>query len=100
MPSEEIGLRQLAMPQRVHAELANNRRLVAHEVLQSAQVTAKDCAIVQIHVEHREIDKRKLQILRRWKIGVCQKRLWISLLRNVSEPLQKPLHPSLAVPAD
>ena len=37
MAGEELGLRHLAVPERVHPKLAQDQRLVADEVLQAEQ---------------------------------------------------------------
>src|SRR5262245_61435397 len=51
MSGQKPGLFQLAMPERVHAQLAQQQRPVADQVVESKQVTPERLAIVQVDVE-------------------------------------------------
>ena len=65
MPAEHFGLFLFAMPDRVHAELAQHERLFFREVLQAEQVAFEVALVVQINVEAVEIDVLREEILRR-----------------------------------
>ena len=64
MPAEHFGLFILAMPDRIHAELAQHEWPIFGQILQAQQVTLELALVVQVNVEAKEID-----ILREEKFG-------------------------------
>src|SRR6516164_5309389 len=53
---QELRLFLLAVPERVHADLPQEQRLIADEVLEAEQVAAKGFQIVQVDVESQEVE--------------------------------------------
>ena len=82
---QELGLLQLAVPQRVHAQLAEHERLVADEVLQPEQVAAERLAVVQVDVERGEVEERQVEVLGRREVGVGDQPVRVGLLGDVGQ---------------
>src|SRR5215475_4604189 len=55
VPAEHFGLLLLRMPDRVHAEFAQDKRMFAGEILQPQQVTFEIALVVKVNVEARKI---------------------------------------------
>jgi len=58
------------MPDRVHSEFPQNKRMLAREILQSQQVTFEVTLIVKVNVETAKIGILRQQIFRRWVCGI------------------------------
>ena len=63
------------------------------------EVAAEDFAIMQIDVEHREVEKGELQVFGRWKIAVGSQRLRVGFFQHLDQIAQETLNAALAVPA-
>ena len=97
---QELGLRYLAVPQGVDADLPEQERLVSDQVLEPEQVAPERFQIVQVDVEGDEIKERNIQVLGRWEVGVGHQAVGVRLLGDVHELGQETLDPTHAVPAD
>src|SRR5687767_15606500 len=82
MGFQKLCLSEFAVTDSVHPQFAKHERLIAHQVLQSAQVTVKNLPIVQVYVECDEVSKRKIEIFRWRKISIRNQPLRIGLFRN------------------
>ncbi len=100
MAGKKLGLFVLAVTKRVHAQLAQEQRAIAHEVLQTEQITLERLGVMEIDVEGGEVEKRKIEVLRRGIVGVGDQALRIDLLDDVAQLGQEPLDLSSAVPTD
>ncbi len=100
MTGEETGLLRLAVPQRVHAQLAQQQRLIADEVLQPEQVTVERFAVVQVDVEGREVEGREVQVLGGRVAGVGDQAVRVGLPGHVPQLPEEALHAAGAVPAE
>ena len=80
---EQSGLLRLAMAERVQAELAQDQRAVADQVLQAEQIVAKRRMIVQINVECHEIEEGEIEILRGGVTGVGDQAVGVGLFDHV-----------------
>src|SRR5439155_20784470 len=62
VPTEHFGMLVLRMPDRVHAEFNNNKRMFTGEILQPQQVTFEIALIVKVNVETGKIGILREQI--------------------------------------
>ena len=62
VPAKHFGLLLLRMPDRVHAEFTEDKRMFAGEILQPQQVTFEIALIVKVNVEARKIGILREQI--------------------------------------
>ena len=97
---EQSGLLRLAMPERVQAELAQDQRAVADQVLQPEHVVAERRMVVQIDVEGHEIEEGEIEILRGGVAGVGDQAVGVGLLDHVPQLREESLDAPRAVPAD
>src|SRR5262249_45933272 len=91
---EEAGLLRFAVPERVHAELAEDERLVADQVLQAEQVTAERLGVVEVDVEGDEVQEGDVQVLRGRVAGVGDEALRVGLFADVPQLGEEALHAS------
>ena len=99
MPSQHFSLLVLRMADRVHAELAENERSLAGEILQAQKVALELRLIVQVNVEAEKIDVLREQIFRRRKSGVGIKNVRIDCAPDANEMFHKLDHAMHAKPA-
>src|SRR2546423_15633891 len=84
------------MPDRVHAEFTQNKRMVACEILQSQQVTFEVTLIVKVNVETAKIGILREQIFRRRGRGIGKKGVRIERTADPNQFLPKIKHPTAA----
>jgi hypothetical protein len=87
------------VPERVHPELAQQQRSIAHQVLQPEQVTPERPGVVQVDVEGREVQERQVEVLGRRIVGVGDQAIGIDLLADVGQFPEEALDPPAPVPA-
>ena len=87
------------MPDRVHAEFPQNKRMLAREILQSQQVTFEVTLIVKVNVETAKIGILRQQIFRRRVRGIGKKGIRIDCTADPNQFLYKFNHPTRAEPA-
>ena len=83
MADQELGLLRLTVPQRIHTELAENKRSVADEILQPEKVAAKCFWVMQVDIERNKIQERQLQVLGGRIAGITDERVRVRLLHRV-----------------
>src|SRR3984957_167012 len=100
MSVEELGLFGLSMPESIHADLAQQERLVPNQVLEPEQIAAERFGIVQVDVEGDKIERRQVEILG-WRVtGIRYQPVRVSLSGNVSQFGEEFLDPASALPTD
>src|SRR6266404_832557 len=70
MPPEHVGLLVLRMPDCVHAEFPEDKRMLASEILQSEQVAFEIALIVKVNIETAKIGILRQQIFGRRISGI------------------------------
>src|SRR6266576_5659700 len=87
------------MPDRVHAEFPQNKRILAREILQSQQVTLEVTLIMKVNVETTKVGILRQQIFR-WRVrGVGKEGIRIDSTADPNQFLDKFNHPTRAKPA-
>ena len=99
-PARNSACSIFAVPQRVHAQLAEHQRLVADQVLQPEQVAAERLPVVQVDVERGEVEERQVEVLGRRDSWRRSPGSGIGLPDHVMQLGQEPLDPARPVPAD
>src|SRR5947207_4069313 len=85
MPTQHFGLFILRMPDRVHAEFPQDKRMLASEILQPQQVTLEIRLVVKINIKTRKIVILRQQVFG-WRIsGIVKEGIRIN---RASEPNQ------------
>src|SRR5437762_7705686 len=87
------------MPDRVHAEFPQNKRMLACEILQSQEVTFEVTLIVKVNVETAKIGILRQQIFRRRIRGIGKEGIRIDGTSDPDQFLYKFNHPTRAKPA-
>ena len=78
VPTEHFGLFFLRMPDGVHAEFPQDKRMLAGEILQPQQVTLEILLVVQVNIKTAKIGVLRQQIFG-WRIrGVGKERIGIN----------------------
>ena len=83
----------------VGAQLGEQQRAVAGQVLEARDVAADAGGVVQVDVEREHVDERQPQVLGARVVHVGQQPAAVDLANLAAEPLEKPFHPVAAVPA-
>ena len=89
MPAEHLRLLVLGVADRVHAEFAEDQRLVLREILQPREVAVEVALFVEIDVEGEKIDVLRKQILGGRITRVAVKRARIGRACDADELLDK-----------
>jgi hypothetical protein len=100
LPVENAGLAILPMSKAVDAELGQDERTVARDVLEPPQIRLQAGLRLETDVERDEVQERKLQILGGRVIDVCDERVAVLVLDRAVEPLEVPLDLLASVPPD
>src|SRR5215510_13857005 len=77
VPAEHFRLLLLRMADRVHAEFAQDKRMLAGKILQPQQIPFEIALVVKINVKARKIGILRQEILRRRICGVRKERVRI-----------------------
>ena len=99
LPVEHFRLAQLAVAQAVDADLGQDERALAHQVLQARQVRRKIRPRLEVDVERREVEERELEVLRAWIAHVRDEPFRVLRLHLRAKIRQEALDATPAVPA-
>ena len=100
LPVEGTGLGVLTVPTTIEPDLRHDQGSVTGKVVESGQVRLEALLRFQVDVEACEIDERETQVLGRGIVHVGDEPAGILGLCRQVEPLDVPLDPASAMPAD
>src|SRR5437667_6764916 len=99
VPTEHFGLFVLRMSDGVHAEFAQDKRMLAGEILQPQQITLEIVLVVQVNIKATKIGILRQQIFG-WGIsGVRKERVRIDRASDANQFLDKLNHSARAEPS-
>ena len=81
----------LAVTHAVEADLRQQQRLVAYDVMQSCDVVAESLPRLEEDVETGEVEERKLEVFGRRIVDIRDERVWVLGLRRRAETLDEAL---------
>src|SRR5581483_1639542 len=87
------------MPDRVHAEFAQDKRMLACEILQTQQVPFEITLIVEVNIETAKVSVLRQEIFRRRVRGIGKQGIRIDGTPDPYQFLYKFNHPARTEPA-
>src|SRR5437870_7546898 len=98
VPAKHFGLLLLRMPERVHAEFTEDKRVFAGEILQPQQIPFEIALVVKVNVETGKIVVLREQIICLRIRGIRKERVWIDPSSDTNKLLDKFDHSTRAEP--
>src|SRR6267154_3809330 len=99
MPTEHFGLLLLRMPDGVHAEFAQDKRMLAGEILQPQQIALEILLVMKVNIKATKIGVLRQQIFGWWIRCIGKKGIRIDRASYANQFFHEFNHAAPAEPA-